>query len=201
MMLMFDRDALRSLNLRTLKQQRLVLWIMAFLLLLSGISCLTRPLISGVALSLVIGISLLLGGISLIVGMLLHRTQPLWPRLSGVVLGLAYLMLAYLFIVHPAAGLVGLAAFLAFLFTFGGVVRLWLGARHLRGGTGWLHIFVGALDLVIAYLLFTADPATSIAMLMTLVGIELLFSACYGFVLASQVSAVLNEKNTTAGVH
>lgn len=182
-MLNFDRSRLSQLDKGFLRKQRTVLLVLSLLLLLGGIFCLINPLASGAALSVVVGILFLLSGIALIAGMIANRSGNLWPVIAGVLLGVAYLVMGYVFVTNPAAGILTLAFFLGVLFLLGGVIRLLTGFR-LRAGGGWVQILIGVLDLIIAYLLLSAGPMTSVTLLTTFVGIEMLFSSFSCFMLA-----------------
>lgn len=184
-MLNIDRKFLLNLDEKALKKQRIFMLIIAILLLLGGIFCLINPLASGAALSMVIGILLLLSGIAMIIGMIANRTDNFWPMLTGILLGVAYIVMGYVFITNPAIGMISLAVVLAVLFAFGGVIRLITGFKNLKVPGAWLQILLGVLDLVITYLLVSAGPLMSITMVTTLVGIEMLFSSFSCFMVAS----------------
>ncbi|EEQ01201.1 hypothetical protein yrohd0001_16280 [Yersinia rohdei ATCC 43380] len=169
----------------TLKKQRIIMRVIAVLLLLGGIFCLINPLASGAALSTIIGILLLLSGIALIVGMISNRTHNLWPMVTGILLGIAYIVMGYVFITNPAVGMISLAIVLGVLFAFGGVMRLITGYKTWGLPGAWLQILLGVLDLIITYLLVSAGPLMSITMVTTLVGIEMLFSSFSCFMVAS----------------
>ncbi|PVF10525.1 acid-resistance protein, partial [Yersinia pestis] len=87
---------------------------------LGGIFCLINPLASGAALSMVIGILLLLSGIAMIVGMIANRSDNFWPMVAGILLGVAYIVMGYVFITNPAIGMISLAVVLAVLFALVG---------------------------------------------------------------------------------
>lgn len=159
--------------------------IIAVLLLLGGIFCLINPLASGTVLSTIIGILLLLSGIAMIVGMIANRTHNLWPMVTGILLGVAYIVMGYVFITNPTVGMISLAIVLAVLFAFGGVMRLITGYRTWGLPGAWLQILLGVLDLIITYLLVSAGPLMSITMVTALVGIEMLFSSLGCFMIAS----------------
>lgn len=183
-MLNIDRKYLMSLDENTLKKQRIIMRIIAILLLLGGIFCLINPLASSVVLSKIIGVLLLLSGIAMIVGMVTNRSHNLWPMVTGILLGIAYIVMGYVFITNPAIGMISLAVVLAVLFAFGGVMRLITGFRTWGMPGAWLQILLGVLDLIITYLLVSAGPLMSITMVTTLVGIEMLFSSFSCFMVA-----------------
>ncbi|MBW7982770.1 HdeD family acid-resistance protein [Enterobacillus tribolii] len=183
-MLNIDRSRLSRLDPGLLRKQRTTLLVLSLLLLLGGIFCLINPLASGAVLSIVVGILFLLSGITLIASMISNRSGNLWPMIAGILMGIAYLVMGYVFVTNPAAGILTLAFFLGVLFLLGGVIRLITGFK-LRGVSGsWVQILIGVLDLIIAYLLLSAGPLTSMTMLITFVGIELLFSSFSCFMLA-----------------
>ncbi|EEP92213.1 HdeD family acid-resistance protein [Yersinia kristensenii] len=183
-MLNIDRKYLISVDEKTLKKQQLIMRVIAVLLLLGGIFCLINPLASGAVLSTIIGILLLLSGIAMIVGMIANRTHNLWPMVTGILLGVAYIVMGYVFITNPTVGMISLAIVLAVLFAFGGVMRLITGYRTWGLPGAWLQILLGVLDLIITYLLVSAGPLMSITMVTTLVGIEMLFSSFGCFMVA-----------------
>lgn len=184
-MLNIDRKYLISVDEKTLKKQQLIMRVIAVLLLLGGIFCLMNPLASGAVLSTIIGILLLLSGIAMIVGMIANRTHNLWPMVTGILLGVAYIVMGYVFITNPTVGMISLAVVLAVLFAFGGIMRLITGYRTWGLPGAWLQILLGILDLIITYLLVSAGPLMSITMVTTLVGIEMLLSSLGCFMIAS----------------
>ncbi|MGN7975418.1 HdeD family acid-resistance protein [Serratia sp. 22264] len=186
-MLNFDHKNLPLLSEERLKKQRTALLIIAFLLLVGGILCLINPLASGTALSILVGVLLLLSGTALVTGMIANRVQNTWPMIGGLLLGAAYLIIGYLFITSPLAGILTLAIYLAILFALGGIVRLVAGYKLREVSGSWLQFVIGFLDLVIAWMLFSADPMTSVILVTTLVGIEMLFSAFSLFRVARQL--------------
>lgn len=183
-MLNIDRKSLLNIDEGTLKKQRLMMRVIAILLLLGGIFCLINPLTSGVVLSKIIGALLLLSGIALIVGMIANRSHNLWPMVSGILLGAAYIVMGYVFITNPEVGMISLAIVLGVLFAFGGIMRLITGFKAWGMPGAWLNILLGVLDLIITYLLISAGPLMSITMVTTLVGIEMLFSSFSCFMIA-----------------
>ncbi|WP_156294298.1 HdeD family acid-resistance protein [Serratia oryzae] len=186
-MLNIDRTHLLSLQENILKKQRVPLLITAALLLLGGILCLLNPFASGVALSVMIGVFLLLSGLALIIEMFINRAQNTWPMIGGILLGLAYLMVGYVFISNPTVGILALAVYLAVLFALGGIARLIAGFIW-RGSEGrWLQVVIGILDLAIAGVLIGAGPETTLTLVTAIVGIEMLISAFSLFQVANRL--------------
>lgn len=184
-MLNIDRKKLLNLDPDFIKKQRTLLLVVAFLLLLGGIFCLINPFASGAALSTLVGMLFILSGIALISGMILNRKHNFWPMLGAIVLGIAYFILGYVFIADPILGIFTMSMILAVLFALGGIIRLSAGFKLGGNNGGWLQIVIGALDLVIAVMLATANPEMSVTLVTVVVGIELLFSSFAIFQIAS----------------
>ncbi|QHA87842.1 HdeD family acid-resistance protein [Serratia rhizosphaerae] len=188
-MLNIGNNHLSALDPQLVKKQRRLLLALSLLLLVAGLFCLFSPFASGAALSVVMGVFLLLSGIGMIVGMIVNRAQNTWPMIGGILLGIAYLIIGYVFITSPAVGIFTMAIYLAALFALGGVFRL-LAGYQLRAlpGNG-IQYAIGVLDLAIAWMLLSADAATSVVLVTTIVGIEMLFSAFGLFMVTRRFSA------------
>lgn len=184
-MLNIDRNQLLSLNKDFVKKQRVLLLIIGFLLLAGGIFCLVNPFASGIFLSTFVGVLLLFSGVGMIVGMIANRRENFGPMVGGILLGIAYLIMGYVFIRSPEAGIMAMSAILAFLFALGGIIRLSTGFRLRGRSTGWLQIIIGVLDIVIAAILLTSGPEMSFMLVTVVVGIEMLFSSFALFQLAA----------------
>jgi uncharacterized membrane protein HdeD (DUF308 family) len=91
------------------------------------------------------------------------------------------------FITTPAVGIFAMAVYLAVLFALGGIVRLIAGYKLREVSGSWLQYVIGILDLIIAWMLFSADPMTSVVLVTTIVGIEMLFSSFGLFQVARQL--------------
>lgn len=188
-MIYFDRNRLLQLDPRFLKQQRIALVILSLLLLLGGMFCLFRPLSSGNALSAMLGILMMLSGIGLIIGMIANRTNNFWPMVGGVLMGIAYLVMGFIFIRSPQIGLFTVAVLVATLFALGGIARLVAGFKLKGVSGGWLQVVIGLLDLIIAWMLISAGPQDSILLVTMIVGIEMLFSSFSLFQVAQMLKA------------
>ena len=100
-------------------------------------------------------------------------------------IGLIYIIVGYSFIKDPLQSLIALAILVAALFIVGGVIRLYVGFQQIKSPSGWLQILIGLLDFFIAFLLVGNGPLTSITLLTTLIGIEMVFSSFSLFALLS----------------
>lgn len=176
-MLNIDRSEIIKFNLDMLKKHRGAMRLIALILFIVGVLCIFFPFVSGAILSVVVGILLICAGIVLFIGLFKNRVHNFWPVLSGTLISVAYLFIGYFFIRTPLLGVSAISGLISGLFFIGGFIRLvsWYHMRHVQGS--WLQVIIGVLDIIIAWLFIEATPITSVTMVSTLVGIELIFSA------------------------
>ncbi|HEY4037687.1 MAG TPA: HdeD family acid-resistance protein [Burkholderiaceae bacterium] len=158
-------------------------WYLVWGLLLigTGILAVLMPMVAALATALFFGWLLILGGVCEIVYAVQTRGHEHfgWKLLSGVltlVLGLAIVLV-------PLAGAASLALLVgAFLFV-GGIVRTMLALRFRpRRGWGWV-LFDGLLSIVLALLIATGWPESSIAFIGLLTGFVLISAGVWRIVL------------------
>lgn len=158
-------------------------WTIAFgvLLIILGLLALMAPLIAGVAVAVMLGWLLILGGIAhLIVSWhLRHAGGLVWELLVGV----AYLVMGVFLLAHPVAGLVALTAFLGCYLLIKGIFELinWFRLRHVRGG-GWM-LFDAIVSLLLSGMIWLHLPYSATWVIGTLVGFGILFSGISRLVL------------------
>jgi uncharacterized membrane protein HdeD (DUF308 family) len=158
-------------------------WTIAFgvLLIILGLVALMAPLIAGVAVTVMLGWLLILGGIAhLVVSWhLRHAGGFIWELL----IGLAYIVLGVFMLAHPLAGLVALTAFIGSYLLVKGIfeIIMWFRLRRVRGG-GWL-LFDAIVSLLLAVLIWMHLPNSAVWVIGTLVGFGILFSGISRLVL------------------
>jgi uncharacterized membrane protein HdeD (DUF308 family) len=158
-------------------------WTIAFgvLLIILGLFALMAPLIAGVAVTVLFGWLLILGGIAhLVVSWhLRHAGGMIWELLIGLV----YLVIGVYVLLYPVAGLVGLTAFLGSYLLIKGIFELvmWFRIRHVPG-SGWV-LFDGIVSLLLAILIWMHLPNSAVWVIGTLVGFGILFSGISRLVL------------------
>lgn len=128
------------------------------LIILGLVSALT-PVITGVALSVVLGVFLVVGGIAHFVHAFSGRD---WTGLlSQVILGIVFVVGGIALVTEPYVGLFTLTALLIGFFLVDGIVEIVMGAR-LRPYRGWLSIVgSGVLSLVIGGLIWMDFPSSA----------------------------------------
>ncbi|AFH92285.1 DUF308 domain-containing protein [Providencia stuartii] len=183
-MLNINPDQLKNLAESQLKGHRTIIYLVALLLLIGGIVCITNPLVSGIVFSSFIGVVLLVSGVAVILNIFFNRLYANMSILFSLIVGIAYLILGYAFLSDPLQSLLFLAIFVAILFIFGGVIRIYAGTKLFSSAAGMMNILIGILDFIIAYMLLSGNAQTSITLLTLFIGIELLFSSFTLFLLA-----------------
>lgn len=183
-MLNLNPNRFTNLAESQLKGHRTIIYLVALLLLIGGIICITNPVISGIAVSSLIGIMLLISGVAVILNIIFNRFYSGVSVIFSVIAGIAYLILGYAFITDPLQSLLFLAVLVAILFIIGGVIRIFIGIKLISTAAGLLNVLIGILDLIIAYILLSGNAETSITLLILFIGIELLFSSFNLFILA-----------------
>ena len=155
---------------------------LAVLLTLAGLFAILLPLVSGIAITLIIGwFFCVVGILHFLFAWKTHTTSGvLWE----ILLGFLYLFSGIYLILHPLAGLVSLTLFLAIYFLFKGIVQIihffQLRPRH---GSFWLLVD-GIVSLILAVMIWRAWPFSSIWAIGTLVGVSLLFTGFSRLMLA-----------------
>lgn len=147
---------------------------LAVLLTLAGLIAIVVPIVSGIAITLIVGWFFTMAGVlHFLFAWKTHTTSGIFWEL---LLGFLYLFSGIYLIIHPLAGLVTLTLFLALYFLFKGAVEIihffQVQPRH---GSWWL-LFDGIVCLVLAVMIWKSWPVSSAWVVGTLVGISLLFT-------------------------
>jgi uncharacterized membrane protein HdeD (DUF308 family) len=140
-------------------------------LIAGGILALLAPFAVSIAITLIVGVSFLLGG-------LLNGWAALYfsdGRFANAIFALLGLVLGISFLANPLGGLISLTVLVGLLFLVSGVVRLllaWAGRDH---PSFWLLLVSGAVSVLLGGLILS-DVGGATAFLGILLGIELLFA-------------------------
>lgn len=166
-------------------------WTIAFgvLLIITGLFALMAPLIAGVAITVLLGWLLIIGGIAhLVVSWhLRHAGGFIWELL----IGLAYIVMGIFLLAHPLAGLVALTAFIGSYLLIKGIFELimWFRLRRARG-SGWV-LFDAIVSILLAGLIWMHLPNSAVWVIGTLVGFGILFSGISRLVLGLHARKLL----------
>jgi len=162
---------------------------LAVLLILVGLFAIFIPIISGLAVTLMIGWFFIVAGILHFV--LAWKTHSTRGSLWEILLGILYLFSGFYLILHPVAGLASLTLFLAAYLLFKGIVQIihFFQIRP-RDGSYWL-LFDGIISLILAVMIWRSWPFSSVWVIGTLVGFSLVFTGFSRLMLAMTARRVL----------
>ena len=176
-----------------------VKWSIALsvLMIVAGVLAIIAPHASGIAVTILVGWLLVLGGAAYLAYAWHARDDGglIW----GIVLGILYVVAGAYLLAHPVAGLASLTfALAAFLFV-GAIVEIIL-STHLRpsSGSGWLLVD-GIITMVLAIMVWRTWPKNSPWLLGTLVGINMIFSGIARLAISLAVRRVANAVESEPG--
>jgi len=146
---------------------------LGFALIILGILAVLVPLVATFAVTLLIGILFLVGGIMMIVRAIWHREHTF---VTDIIIGVIYGIAGLLLLAHPLRGALTLALLLTAFFFVAGIFKIIHAIRMRRAsGWGWL-LFSGILSLLLGVLLFLGMPLTAFWAPGLIVGIDLMFT-------------------------
>jgi uncharacterized membrane protein HdeD (DUF308 family) len=153
----------------------LLFLIEGIVLLGLGLAAIVLPLIATVAVAILIGWLLLVSGIVGLIATFRMRHAPgFWWALLSAILGIAA---GTVLLLWPLSGAVSLTLILTVFFVIEGVASILYALEHRRGLSGrwgWMLIS-GALDVIVASIIFLGLPATAAWAIGLLVGINMVF--------------------------
>ncbi len=174
--------------------------ILGAIMVVLGVFAIAAPLITGVALSLLLGIVLIAGAI-------LHAISAFRVRDTGrivlnLLLALVYLLAGVVLVAYPLGGLVALTLFLAAFFLVEGVLKI-VGALEVRPYSHWgWNLFSGIVSLLLAVVIWTGWPASVTWAVGLLVGVDLLVTGwtmiAFGLMLHGLLGGITHR---TVGQH
>jgi uncharacterized membrane protein HdeD (DUF308 family) len=156
-----------------------------------GLAAIVLPLIATVAVALIIGWLLLMSGIVGLIATFRMRQAPgFWWSLLSAVLGIAA---GIVLLRWPLGGALSLTFILTVFFVIEGVASIFYALEHKRelsARWGWMLIS-GAVDLMLASIIFLGLPGTASWAIGLLVGINMVFggSAIISMALLARTTA------------
>jgi uncharacterized membrane protein HdeD (DUF308 family) len=146
--------------------------VLGVIMVALGIFAIASPYITGVALSLLLGIVLIIGAILHVVSV--FRMRDTSRIVLSLLLALVYLAAGVVLVSYPLGGLVALTLFLASFFLVEGVLKI-VGALEVRPYAHWgWNLFSGIVSVLLAVLIWTGWPASVTWAVGLLVGVDLI---------------------------
>ncbi len=147
------------------------MWL-SVLLIVAGFLAILAPLVSGIAITLMIGwILVIVGAFHFLLAWKRHHASSIvWESLIGVL----YLIAGLYLIFHPILGLTSLTLILAVYLLFKGVFEIvhYFQLRS-RGSATWLLIN-GVINLILAVIIWRSWPFSSVWVIGWLIGFSIL---------------------------
>jgi uncharacterized membrane protein HdeD (DUF308 family) len=151
-------------------------WLLGLGILLSalGLLLIVAPAVGTLAIDLLIGWFLIIGGVAQLYHAFLEKA---WRGfLLELLSGILYLVVGVLLVFYPLAGAQALTLFLAVFLTIEGLVRIVMAIR-VRPVHGWGWLLVGGIvTVILGVLIWTQWPGAALWVIGLLVGINLLFT-------------------------
>jgi uncharacterized membrane protein HdeD (DUF308 family) len=173
-------------------------WLLGLgiLLVVLGLLLIAAPVVGTLAVAVLIGWFLIIGGIAQIVHAFMEQRWSgfLLELLSGILYGAVGLLL----LVYPLAGVEALTLLLAAFLAVEGIFRIAMALRvRPVQGWGWL-LFGGVVTLVLAILIWMQWPSSALWVIGLLVGVNLLFT---GWSLCMVALAARSAADRTISAH
>lgn len=178
-MLFIDSNKISSLGINLLRRYKKFTTIMAVLLLLSSLACMIFPLYSGVIVSNLAGLLITLCGIYSVVMGFIFRKHNTRSFISSLIFGIIYVGVGYGFIISPSFGINTLSLLFCCLFILAGLSRITMGLKDREMTGRLICIFIGLMDIVIAFVWINSNEETNFLITITFIGLEMLFSAWF----------------------
>jgi len=147
---------------------------LSILLILAGFCILLLPFTGGIGITLFVGWAMIVSGVTHFV--FAWNIHAAGPKVWEFLVGLVYVAAGIYLIVHPLSGLITLTLLLAFYLFFKGIFEI-VHFFQIRAskGAGWL-LFDGVITLLLAWMIWSRWPSSTVWAIGTLVGISMLFS-------------------------
>jgi uncharacterized membrane protein HdeD (DUF308 family) len=185
-----DIDRIQIAVATSLHVHWLLFLVEGIVLLGLGLAAIVLPLIATFAVEIIIGWLLLISGIvGLITTFRMRRTPGLGWSLLSAILGIA---VGVMLLRWPLSGALSLTLVLTVFFVIEGVVSIFYAFEHKRelsGRWSWMLIS-GAVDLILASVIFLGLPGTAAWAIGLLVGINMVFGGSAVMAMALHARAI-----------
>lgn len=160
--------------------------------ILLGVLSIAAPLVTGLAVTILVGAAILVAGIAAAVGA--WKGRSFGRGIGDFLWGVLYAVVGVLVLAHPLVGLSFLTLLLAFFFFLTGAWKAMV-AWRVRPRAGWGLVMTSAVvSLILGVMILASWPMSGAWAVGVLVGVELLFD---GWTLVT-VGATLREVGKAA---
>ncbi|MCP1226369.1 HdeD family acid-resistance protein [Sebaldella sp. S0638] len=192
-MIHLNLEQLKNIGQESLKKQRMYYIILGILFAVAGVLCFAKPMVSSWAISVLMGVLFIAGGIILILTTLFFKSlQNIWSLILEILLGIAYIFLGYEFLKNPMVAVLSLAFFIGFMFLIAGIMRIII-AYSNKGYPGMsLFIFTGIVEILLAVFLIISWPENSIALIAAFLGVQFICNSIDYFTVSSYIKKLID---------
>jgi uncharacterized membrane protein HdeD (DUF308 family) len=166
--------------------------VIGILLAILGIIAIARPLVAGVAATLVFGWVLLLSGVSQIVHAFRSRREGhFWVNLA---VGLAHVVAGGLLLFYPLGGLVTLTLVIGVAILVEGVIQT-VAALQARPAPGWGWLLLsGIMSVMLGTLIWVRWPTNALWLVGVFIGVNLIFRGVMLATLSGYLRSTFREQ-------
>ena len=184
------REAMRE----TVKRHSLLYLIQGGLMVLAGVVALVYPLLSSLAVVVLLGWLLIISGVVQGISLIGTRNVPhFWLQLLSIVLSV---IIGLMFLRNPGEGLFTLTMLLIVFFMVEGISKV-IFALTIRPFPNWVWVLAsGLIGISVAVFLWSSLPVTAIWLLGVLLGVLLISEGAALGYLAWQVRKTLGATST-----
>jgi uncharacterized membrane protein HdeD (DUF308 family) len=149
-----------------------VVW--GIIVLILGVLAMMAPLVSGIAVTVMVALLLLAAGLAQ--SMYAFKSETILSGVSTFLFGGLTVLCGVAMLFFPGKGLAAITMFLAFYFIADGIINLVNGFRF-RPFKGWgSMVFSGIISLLLGWMIWSKWPVSGIWAVGILVGVRLLFT-------------------------
>ena len=181
-MMLINSSNIKNLSMGLLLKYRKKTLIMGGLLFICSVACLLIPFYAGLALGDLTGVIFIACGIYMLTSIGAVKRCTFISTLSVFIFSLIYILLGYKIIINPVMGINILSLLFCFLFIFGGLCRITAGFKDRNMAGRYWFIFIGLLDLAIAFIWLSASSNANFFITTMVIGLELLFCAWFSLI-------------------
>jgi uncharacterized membrane protein HdeD (DUF308 family) len=163
--------------------------VLSILMIVAGVLAIASPLMAGVVVTALVGWLLIFSaGLHLVYAFRGGRASAImWEVLLAIVYGVA----GFYLLANPGVGLVTLTFVIAFYLFVEGILELALSYQmRSESGAGWL-LFDGIVTLILAAMIWSNWPSSSVWAVGVLVGVSMFFSGITRLMLSYSVRKIV----------
>lgn len=192
-MLLIDRKILSSLNQRVLVKYKRSAFSFALILSLCGVLCLIFPVYAGVVLSYLTGFLLTLCGFYSLTCAFTFRKNGKIAIFSLIIFSIIYIIMGVSVLLSPMLGINILSMIICFLFLLASFSRISAAFRNPSMVGRYWCMFIGILDLIIAFIWIGANEDTTYYLVSIFIGLEMTSSAYIYFTLSNYFEGIMKK--------